>query len=148
MGRKHSPTALKLLKGTARKSRLNIDEPKPALNIPTPPDHLDQIASVEWGRISQELYKLGLLTNIDRSPLAAYCVVYSRWVDAEMRLKKEGTTLVTTNGNIIQSPLVGISNQAMILMHKYLIEFGMTPASRAKVSVKKGKKDNGWGDYS
>jgi P27 family predicted phage terminase small subunit len=48
----------------------------------------------------------------------------------------------TTNGNIIQSPLVGIANKSLQMMHKFLIEFGMTPSARSKVSVPKGPKKN------
>jgi len=80
---------------------------------------------------------LGLLTNIDRVALAAYCQAYARWVEAEKGIKKSGLIVKTKDGNIIQSPLVGIANTAMKLVHKFLIEFGMTPSSRSRISVDK-----------
>jgi len=148
MGRKHLPTNTKVAKRTIRPDRVNKDEPKPELKIPLMPRHLDIEASAEWDRMSKELHKLGLLSELDSTELAAYCVCYSRWVDAETQMAEKGIVNTTTNGNIIQSPLVGISNQSMILMHKFLTEFGMTPASRARVSAKKSnKKDDGWGDF-
>jgi P27 family predicted phage terminase small subunit len=143
-GRKKTPSTLKVLKGTDQPCRMNPDEAEPDLAIPSPPEHLSQDASVEWGRVSQELYKLGLLSRIDRSALAAYCQAYGRWCEAERMLAQKGLMVKTTNGNVIQSPLVGIANKALELMHKYLTEFGMTPAARARVQAKKpegqGKK--------
>jgi phage terminase small subunit len=36
-----------------------------------PPPHLSDEAKVEWGRVSEDLYRLGILTKIDRATLAA-----------------------------------------------------------------------------
>ncbi len=145
---KKKPTVLKVLQGTARKDRENKDEVKPNLNIPEPPDHLSKLALIEWGRISSFLYKLGLLSDIDMASLAAYCQSFGRWSEAETELAENGLTIKTTNGNVIQNPLVGIANQAMEHMRKHLIEFGMTPSSRAKVSVKdSGKKKDAWKEF-
>ena len=136
-GRKPTPTKLKLLKGTAQKCRMNKDEPQPEVGIPSPPNHLSKDAFVEWGRVTHQLYQLGLLSDIDRSALAAYCQIYGRWVDAETQLAGTGLVITTSNGNIIQNPLVGIANKALELMHKFLTEFGMTPSSRTRVSTTK-----------
>jgi len=77
--------------------------------------------------------------------LAAYCQSYGRWAQAETDLKDQGLTITTTNGNIIQNPLVGIANQAMEHMRKHLANFGMSPADRAKVSAAEGdKKKSDW----
>ena len=135
------PTALKALKGTARADRLNPDEPIPDLNIPPVPSHLNEIAKKEYERTSKELLKMGVLSNIDRSALSAYCDYYSRWVQASIEMGDEPLTITTFHGNVIQNPLLGIQNTAKDQMRKFLIEFGMTPASRSKVSVK--KKDPG-----
>ena len=140
-GRKKTPTKLKVIKGTDQPCRMNPDEAEPDLAIPTPPEHLSQEASVEWGRVSQELYQLGLLSRIDRAALAGYCQAYGRWVESERLLTQKGIMVKTTNGNVIQSPLVGIANKSLEMMHKFLIEFGMTPAARARVQAKKPEDD-------
>ena len=91
--------------------------------------------------MAEELYDLGILSAIDRAALSAYCQAYGRWVAAEEQLRNpDGTmklTETTSNGNIIQNPLVGIANKSLELMHKYLTEFGMSPSSRTRVSAKK-----------
>ena len=141
-GRKPTPTNLKLLKGNPGKRPINKNEPKPDPGIPAPPDHLCRHALVEWGRITGELFRLGLLTDVDRAALAAYCQTYGRWIEAEDSIKTQGLTITTTNGNEIQNPLVGIANKSLELMHKFLTEFGMTPSSRTKVSGKEKKPKN------
>ena len=89
-GRKPKPTHLKLVTGNPGKRALNENEPKPELSLPSPPPHLDDEAKVEWGRVSERLYALGCLAEIDRAALAAYCQAYSRWVRAESRDCRDG----------------------------------------------------------
>lgn len=79
------------------------------------------------------LVALGMMTQIDRSGLAAYCQAYARWVEAEESLAKRGTIVKTKAGNVIQNPYLAVANKAMDNMRKFLIEFGMTPASRSRV---------------
>lgn len=134
-GRKPKPTNSKVIQGTFRKDRHAGSEATPDPAIPPPPEHLNQVASVEWGRVSQELYNCGLLTRVDRAALAAYCVVYARWVEAEEGVREKGMIYKTPNGAVQQSPLVGIANRSLDIMHKYLVEFGMTPSSRSRIKV-------------
>jgi P27 family predicted phage terminase small subunit len=146
-GRKPEPTNLKLLKGNPGKRAIKKDEIEPEIKIPSPPKHLSVIAKIEWRRISRVLYSLKLLSDIDRTALAAYCQSYGRWVEAEKGVKESGLMVKTTNGNIIQSPLVGIANKSMQMMHKFLIEFGMSPAARCKVKVGAEEKRDPLDEY-
>ena len=147
-GRKRKPTNLHILKGTYREDRANPDEPKPELKIPTPPEHLSEYALEEWNRMTVELSSLGLLTEIDRTELAMYCQAWGRVVKYEKIVAEKGELHKTTSGNIILSPAMWVINKAMEQCHKYLTEFGMTPASRTKVSVKKVKKDaDPWAEF-
>lgn len=140
-GRKLLPTQVKLLRGTAQRCRMNPDEPAPDPSIPDAPTHLSPEAREEWDRVAGELYDLGVLSAVDRAALAAYCQAYGRWVAAERELRREDGSMnlisVTSNGNVIQNPLVGIANKSLELMHKYLTEFGMSPSSRTRVGAKK-----------
>jgi P27 family predicted phage terminase small subunit len=133
-GPKPKPTALKRLAGNPGQRKLNDNEPKPS-GIPTCPRHLSEEAKKEWKRVSKELLACGLLTSIDRAALAAYCACYARWAESETNIQKFGTVIKTQNGNAIQNPYVGVANRALDLMHKFEIEFGMTPSSRSRLSV-------------
>ena len=139
-GRKPKPTKLKIIQGTAQKCRMNKNEPAPESCAPEMPPHLSKLAAEEWRRITPELIKLGLLSEIDMSALAAYCQTYGRWVEAEDMLKKSSQIIKTMSGNVIQNPLVGIANKSLYLMHKFLTEFGMTPSSRTRVSGSGGQE--------
>jgi len=135
VGRHPLPTVLKILRGTDRADRLPKNEAAPKSKIPKPPPHVQGIALVEWKRISRQLHKLKLLTAIDGTALAAYCIEYERWADANDKLRTHGTVGKTKNGQFIQSPFLSIANRAGCEMRKWLIEFGMTPSARSRVDV-------------
>ena len=141
-GKKPVPSHLRLITGNPGKRPLPKKEPKPELSIPPVPPELCDDGKLEWGRVSIELHKLGLLTGLDRAALAAYCAAYGRWIKAERRLREKeradpvngGLLSVSAKGNVISEPLVGIANKAMLDMVRYASEFGMTPSSRARVN--------------
>ena len=134
-GRKPLPTKLKMLKGTAQKCRVNPNEPELAPALPEPPAFLGETAREEWLRKAPVLARMGVLTEGDDAALAAYCQAFERFVEAERKIRQSGLLIKTTGGNVIQNPLVGVANRAIEIMHKFLTEFGLTPASRAKVKV-------------
>lgn len=150
-GPKRKPTVLKKLDGDIHKERWTKNEPQPKEGIPTCPAHLTGPSRTEWRRITKELSELGLLTNIDRAALAAYCSAYGRWVKAERAISRiedkfkdvpnagNGLAYQTSNGNWVVQPLVSVANKALEMMHKFLTEFGMTPASRSRIDLDKGK---------
>jgi len=105
---------------------------------------------------------LGLLTNVDRAALAAYCDSYGLWVEADEEIKKirkqnrefdrlrkkypdqkapmaNGMVRETMQGNVIIEPMLSVRNRALEQMHKFLVEFGMTPASRCRITADKPK---------
>jgi P27 family predicted phage terminase small subunit len=141
-GRRPKPTKQKKLEGNPGKRKLNPLEPEPDSEIPSMPIHLDAAAQTEWKRITPHLLSLGLISEVDRGPIAAYCQSWSRWMDAEENVQRFGSLIKTPKGYPVQSPYVGIANHAMDQMRKFAIEFGMTPAARSRVIVdRKGDSD-------
>lgn len=153
------PTKIKLLQGTFRKERArNEASPNPA--IPPVPAHLSDEAKAEWKRISEELMKLGLLSIIDRAALAGYCEAWADWLDATEKVNrlgkviKTGTKTIqkldgsieTQGGNFVENPYFSVKKRSAELMHKFLTEFGMTPASRTRINAKTEEtgKTAGW----
>jgi len=143
VGRKPTPTALKLVKGNPGKRALPKAEAVVALSEPTPPAFLCDDAKVEWGRVCSALYAAGLMTELDRAALAAYCAAYGRWAQAERAINRMAAKdelnaalmIKTVSGNAIQNPLVGIANTAKRAVVKYAAEFGMTPSARTRVNA-------------
>ena len=143
-GPKTKPTTLKKAQGNPGKRPLPENEPMPdkPKKLPMSPRHLDKIGRKEWNRIGKLLHKLGLLTDIDMTALAAYCSTYATWVEAQENIKKHGVLIKAQSGFPMQSPYLTISNKAMSEMRKWLVEFGMTPSSRTRVKVEKPKEKN------
>lgn len=138
-GPKPLPTNVHMLNGNRSKlspSKL-LDGVRPDVSIPDAPDHLLPAALEEWERITVELEKLGLVTEIDRAALAVYCQAYGRWVEAEQKLaENNGAAMIdiTPSGYKQQGVWLQISNRAVEQMHKFLAEFGMTPSARSRVT--------------
>jgi phage terminase small subunit len=72
-GRKPKPTALKLIEGNPGKRPLNAGEPRLGVAVPTCPAHLCPSAKAEWKRLARQMHTLRIITELDRSALAAYC---------------------------------------------------------------------------
>jgi len=142
-GRAPQPTVLKKLRGNPGRRPLPKNEPQPrkSTGIPRAPSHLDKIAQKEWRRATKELHPIGLLSNIDLTAFEAYCMTYSIWITAYENIQKHGVLIKAQSGFPMQSPYLQIANKAMIEMRKWLIEFGMTPSSRSRVTVDKGIKE-------
>jgi P27 family predicted phage terminase small subunit len=113
------------------------NEIRPEVLIPEPPTHLVPGAKVEWERITPELQKLGLISNIDLAIVALYCQYWARWKQAEEKLQalgEDGLIDKTPNGFKQMSVWLLISKQSAEGMKSCLAEIGMTPAARSRVS--------------
>jgi P27 family predicted phage terminase small subunit len=134
-GRRPKPTRMKVLTGNPGKRPLNDAEPRPNAAIPECPPELGPVAHREWDRLVLELAALGLLTNLDRAALAAYCGSYALWAEAMEAIQKFGTMVKSPSGYPIQSPYVAIANRQAEIMMRIASEFGFTPASRSRIST-------------
>lgn len=84
-GPKPLPANVHLMRGNASKKPLASlldDIVRPDVEIPDCPDHLEGEARSEWDRITPHLVKLGLISQIDRAALAAYCDTWGEYVNA------------------------------------------------------------------
>jgi P27 family predicted phage terminase small subunit len=144
-GRARKPTALKNLHGNPGKRKNNKREPKPSPGVPEMPNLLKGEAAAEWKRIVPVLEKMGVLTIADGKALAAYCSVYAQWIKAEAAIQKFGIVTVQFIDRaagvvtLKKNPAVQIKSESLKLMKSFLTEFGLTPASRAKVAVTEGR---------
>lgn len=145
-GRKALPAAAHLLSGNASKlteaelkqrfdaeTRLRIE-----IGLPKPPAFLSAGAVEEWRRLGPELMRLGLISDLDLAAFAGYCQSYSEWADLSERVKTGGYDSMidqTPNGFKQMSALVQLRNKAAEQMHRFMGEFGLTPASRAKFTA-------------
>ena len=130
------PFPLKVLRGNPSKKPLRPGpQPTSAKTCPEPPDYITGYAVREWKRLAPELWTLGLLTILDESAFAAYCVSYGRWLAAEELLQGEPLVTNGCEGNQVQSPLVRIAREAARDLLRAGAEFGLTPSARARLSA-------------
>lgn len=134
-GKKPLPTRLKIIKGTDQPCRMRKDEPKPKTDKLAKPQKLSPVADAQWDRIIEELRSAKLLTNVDTHALAMYCEAYATWIESLEKIRSEGVVVMTENGYPKQSPYFLIGNKAFDQMKALLVEFGMTPSSRTRVSA-------------
>lgn len=139
-GRKPVPTEMRVVRGNPGRRPLNDREPEPAPPADlTPPDWLNDDAKSEWADKAPMLQRLGLLTEADLDAFCLYCQTFARWKEAEKKLLQFGMVVKSNsnNGFPIVSPYLAISNKAQQQCTKMLVEFGLTPSSRSRVTVTK-----------
>ncbi len=136
------PFAVKEQRGTFKKNpqRRTTDEPA-RFGRPVKPRHLDPMASKEWGRINKLLDSMGVLSASDAPAIEQYCVVYSRWRNALDRINSGDTT---PEGKTYSAAAVREAREAADMIRRYLVEFGMTPASRTTVRAETEEAGMDW----
>ena len=140
-GRKPKPSALKRLQGNPGHRKLNRAEHMPDATVPDCPDWLRDEAKAEWERVVFALHECGILTNIDRAALAAYCQAYARWREAEEIVAGSAQILKTAEGSVYISPALGAASMALKQLLAFAVQLGMTPSARSRIVVTPPKNE-------
>lgn len=149
-GRRPKPLAMHQLNGNP--SMLNqrelsgVDNPQPETGLPEMPKGMPRAARREWKQITPLLLANGLLSTVDGKAIMGYCVAYARWEEADKLIDKYGPVIQTSyedkQGNLVigdlkANPAVAQADKWLSRMKSFLIEFGLTPASRRNLKVTK-----------
>lgn len=152
-GHNKKDAEVKKRQGNAGHRNLNKRAPKGAPGTPEMPLGLSAVAEQEWNSIVPILHRMGVqLCEGDGKSLAAYCSCYAQWMLAEKEIALYGITInvVHTDADdpdeILFSefkvnPAVRVRSDALRQMKSFLIEFGLTPASRNKLETKPAGSD-------
>jgi P27 family predicted phage terminase small subunit len=141
-GSRPLPTALKQLKGTHQSCR---DAPNaPPANVPTylpaPPDYLNYRAAEIFRQLAVYLTGMKIL-NVEDIPMLG--LLASRLQEVEEHtatIESEGYSYLTDKGLWKARPEVAMRNESMRHAQSLLIEFGLSPAARSRVSASLGDK--------
>jgi P27 family predicted phage terminase small subunit len=140
-GTKPMPAQLKLLRGNPGKRPISEGlRPEQAADVPDPPVFITGYAADEWWCVATELHRLGVLSKVDSSTLAAYCFAYAQWRDAVELLAgmqndpARGMVIRSQYGGAVENPLIAIARRAAHDMIRYANEFGLTPAARSRIT--------------
>jgi P27 family predicted phage terminase small subunit len=140
-GSRPLPTALKQLKGTHQSCRDADNSPPVNLGVmPAPPEHLNYRAAEIFRQLTVYLHGMKILSLEDSLMLG---LLASRLQEVEEHtdtIESEGYVYLTNKGLWKSRPEVGMRNEAMRHAQSLLIEFGLSPAARSRVSAQLGNK--------
>lgn len=144
-GHNRLPASVKRARGTLKKSR-EVAKPLSVgaeVQLDTrPPTWLTKGAKAEWAHVVPLLDQARVLTEADRTALGNYCTAVDRMRRAEKQIDREGMTMTNpTTGAKHAHPLLTVAKEARAQALRYAVEFGLTPASRGKMSAPAAAKE-------
>ena len=101
---------------------------------PEPPEWMEGVALREWQRCIQELEGKSILSPIDQSMLANYCVTYAQWIECKDILRIEGMFQMSyVSGMQRTHPAISVSMTLSRQLVMFTRHFGFSPATRKEL---------------
>jgi len=150
-GRRPLPTESRKLGGNAGHRPIIGDDVQPTADAPEMPKGLSRAARREFHFMCQALLDLGLLTVVDGRALGAYCEAFAQKQKALKELNRLGAVTETYGMNksgervflkFQKNPWFSAWVDACKLEKAFLIEFGLTPASRRNLKITPKPKED------
>jgi P27 family predicted phage terminase small subunit len=150
------------LQGTFQKVRhAGVRNPEPPPGIPTPPKKIDGDSAEEWTRMVGRLAKSKTLSEVDDAALYQYCQMFAETERLSISQEEVGSSLQIINDSLgdyegaeriaifqemskMRQLEAGYSTkirQNRMALKAWLVEFGLTPASRGRVKLPDAKPD-------
>lgn len=164
------PANVHRLRGNPSKKSLDslFEEFQPEVEIPDAPRWLWPEAKKEWKRVTVELERYGLISKLDRAALVLYVQAWARLVWAEQQLSRsmakaeenraaaeargeewkggDGIMVPSPNGSFQYSHHWVVQRRAAQEVHWYLQSFGLSPASRGRVTQSNNRQGSLFGE--
>lgn len=141
MGRRAQPIEALKKKGKTHLTRKQIREREEAearlkapANAVKPPTWMDMDGRRIWKRLAPYLLSKDLLTNVNLDSLAILCNALARQAECALALQTEGLVIDAPNGGRMQNPYVLVEKKYTDTVRQYAGEFGLTPATLAKLA--------------
>lgn len=137
-GKRPTPTNILKLRGSWR-AKTRTKEPTPKIIKLLAPEFLKAREKDLFNSMSEKLYAVGILTEIDSAALVRYCTILGRWMDAELQLAAGAPTHIALKDendkvrNFMPTPPYMVANKTNEQLSKLEAEFGLTPASRPRL---------------
>ena len=127
-----APTALKLLRGETRPSRINRAEPRPTGGLPSKPTDLAPEAAVAWDRVTAELGPSGVHPQDITVERGQDADAVARYETAAVMLAGSGPLIRgARHGELVKNPLHQIVRDNAMLLLAFARELGATPSARS-----------------
>jgi len=138
------PARIKMLRGNPGKQIIPPEVEAPRVtDLPNAPDWLGEVGQAEWYRVAELLIEMRILSRVDFEPLAGYChavEVRRELVEALKKAVADGELVIEegkTHGGgtrVLANPLIAQEREASRQVLRHAIEFGFTPAARARIN--------------
>lgn len=103
------------------------------------PSWLCKDGKKEYRKLVKDLDSSDILTNVDIPVVAIIADAYAKMAQANDILKSEGMFIKKTSDrgaeNLVEHPAMKVYRQYNTIYKQYLAEIGLSPSSRAKLSV-------------
>lgn len=126
-----TPTRILEARGSWR-ADLRTDEPVVAVEIPPCPAWLDKTAREEWNRVTSEMFAAKTISQLDMGEVANYCACYSRLIGFSRSMRRMSKAKAWRMASNVRAEAQ--------LLSRIGAQLGLTPASRARVTVGEAKK--------
>jgi len=144
MGRRgpaKTPTALAVVRGETRPSRVNLNAPTAPPTRPYPPDYLDDDALAVWQRLAPSLEARGVLTVWDTDAFGAFCTAVVHHRRAVAMVNRTNVVLGRTQGSLTKHPAMQVIRDQAALMVTLGGRFGLTPSDRSQIRLEEAVDD-------
>ena len=135
-GRKPIPAAKQEARGNPSRRKLKRQAVS-KVGVGEPPSFISPEAQVAWRWLRPRLETMRVLTEADEVAFTALCEAVGEWRKYRKMLNEEGGRIKphpTKKGAFLYNP-VGFVDKIEKRMQGWMTEFGMTPSSRARVSL-------------
>lgn len=135
---------LKVLHGTdqpcRRKVVPKIQKDNMPLRLPAP-EYLGKYGKKKWNELVKILRDKKILERADLGALEGCCLAYDEMVQCSLAIEEAGGIVLYSAGKR-QIPLITVRAKAMETYRKYISEFGLSPAARAKQGIESAAKED------
>ena len=141
-GRNKKPDKLKVIQGTFDKSRAIKPAVDPNVAIPEMPDGLPPEAVEVWHWLTEKLYTLNAISELDGPCLAGFCMAQAIWDRCRKNVAKYGPVFKDpVSGQLKENPFRYQMRRVDEERRWYMQELGLTWASRARIPAKPDADD-------
>lgn len=99
---------------------------------------LSTAAAAEWRRVVRELERAGVLAEVDRGVLVAYCTAWAHMMEAEAILREETVVTKGRDGGPVGHPAWRVYREANRTMLAAAAQLYITPVSRLRLPIGPG----------
>lgn len=141
-GPPRTPTAILKARGSRKVDERHNEPLSPG--EPVCPEWLGEFARECWFQLLPQLKRMKVAGEVDEKALARYCSIWGAWRECEEFIREHGMTHEGKHGPV-EYAQVGRAARLADQLLKLEIQFGMTPAARARLATDGPKKQQDGG---